>query len=92
MYLQHRRTFHGDTTDVFDRKAIGRTPVQVAPVVPSTLGPTPTPHSSMSNAAAVAMTSALNRAQPIAGKHLCLFSTLIVNLILISFSLDCSWL
>jgi len=67
-YRQHRWTLHGDTTDVFDRKAISRTLAQNVPVIPSTLGPTP--FSSVSNTAAMAMTSALNRTQPAAGQHL----------------------
>lgn len=64
-YRQYRQAFHGDTTDVFDRKAMSRTMAQTVPVIPSTLGPTP--FSSMSSAAALAMTSALNRTQPVAG-------------------------
>lgn len=64
-YRQYRRTFHGDTTDVFDRKAVGQTVVRTMPLVPCTLGPTP--FSSMSNAAAMAMATALNRTQPVAG-------------------------
>jgi len=68
VYRQYRRSFLGDTTDAFDRKAVGRTVVQTVPFVPSTLGPTP--FSSMSSAAAMAMASALNRTQPVAGWHL----------------------
>jgi len=72
VYRQYRRTFHGDSTDVFDRRAISRPVVQAVPVVPSTLGPTP--FSTVSNAAAMAMATALNRTQPVAGLHLCIFS------------------
>jgi len=62
---------------VFDRKAMSRTMAQTVPVIPSTLGPTP--FSSMSSAAALAMTSALNRTQPVAGWYLSVFCTLIEN-------------
>jgi len=65
LYRQYRRTFYGDTTDVFGRKAVGQTVVQTMPSVPYTLGPTP--FSSMSNAAAMAMATALNCTQPVAG-------------------------
>jgi len=61
-YRQYRRTFHGDVADMFDRRALGRAVVHT---VPYTLGPTP--FSSMSNAATVAMATALNRTQPVAG-------------------------
>lgn len=68
MYRQHRRAYHGDTTDMFDRRAVSRPAAQAAPVVPSTLGPTP--FSTVSNAAAMAMATALYRTQPVAGQHL----------------------
>lgn len=71
-YRQHRRTVHGDVTDVFAHKAVNRTVSQIAPVVPSTLGPTP--FSSVSNATAMAMASALSRTQPGAGQCLWMFS------------------
>ena len=67
MYRQYRRAVHGDTTDAFDRRAGSRTVPQTVPVVPCTLGPTP--FSSISGTAAMAMASALSRTQPVAGWH-----------------------
>jgi len=76
-YRQYRRTYYGDTTDVFGRKTVSQTVVQTVPVVPSTLGPTP--FSTMSNSAALAMASALNHTQPVAGWRLAviIFSTVV---------------
>ena len=76
MYRQYRWTFHGDTTDVFDRRAVCRPVVQPVPVVPSTLGPTP--FSTVSNVAAMAMATALNRTQTVAGWHLFIFSAVYI--------------
>ena len=62
-FLNYRKVFHGDTTDIFQkcRKAEERTGSRV---VVTTVGPTP--FTGMSNAAAVAMANALNRMQPTA--------------------------
>ncbi len=62
-YLNYRRVYHGDTTDVFEKRKrmterLGYSVVAIA----TTVGPTP--FTGLSNAAAVAMASALNRAEP----------------------------
>jgi len=71
-YRQHRRIHHSDTTDMFDRRAVSRTTAQTMPAVATTLGPTPF-CSPMSDSAVVAMVSALNRTQPIAGHLLVVY-------------------
>ena len=66
-YLNYRKVFYGDTTDVFERRknALDKVNRVVATTV-TTVGPTP--FSSMSNAAAAAMVSALHRRQEPAGR------------------------
>jgi nucleoporin p58/p45 len=65
-YLSYRRTFHGDTTNVFDcHSSTQGTLLKNYPNIPSTVGPTP--FSYMSNSAAVAMAAALNRTQHTTG-------------------------
>ena len=64
--MNYRKVFHGDSTDVFEkrRKAEEKTKSKLGT---KTVGPTP--FSGMSNAAAVAMAAALNRGQQPAGKN-----------------------
>ena len=63
-YLNYRKVFHGDTSNIFEkrRKVEEKTG---SSVVTTTVGPTP--FTGMSNAAAVAMATALNRTQQPAG-------------------------
>lgn len=65
-YLTFRRTILGDTADIFSRRnqitAINKSPgSRTTTNISTTVGPTP--FTSMSNAAAVAMASAVNRTQ-----------------------------
>ena len=60
-YLNYRKVFHADTTDIFEKRRKAAEKAKEGSVVATTVGPTP--FSGMSNAAAVAMATALNRAQ-----------------------------
>ena len=66
-YLNYRKAFYGDTTDVFERRKNALAKVdRVAATTVTTV--CPTPFSSMSNAAAATMVSALHRRQEPAGR------------------------
>ena len=60
LYLNYRKVFMGDATDIFEKRKVveKKTGANVA----VTVGPSP--FSGMTNAAAIAMASALNRPQP----------------------------
>lgn len=62
-YLNYRKVFHGDTVDIFEKrkKIQSKTRDQGRTVINNTVGPTP--FTGMSNMAAVAMASALNKTQ-----------------------------
>ncbi|XP_046555733.1 nucleoporin p58/p45-like isoform X2 [Haliotis rubra] len=63
-YLNYRKIFHGDTKNIFEKQQ--KAPVTVPPA--RTLDPAgPTPFTGMTNAAAAAMASVLNRSQQPAG-------------------------
>ncbi|XP_046359771.2 nucleoporin p58/p45-like isoform X2 [Haliotis rufescens] len=63
-YLNYRKIFHGDTKNIFEKQQ--KAPVSITPA--RTLDPAgPTPFTGMTNAAAAAMASVLNRSQQPAG-------------------------
>ena len=64
-YLNYRKVFHGDTTDVFEKRR-KMEEMSRSKSVTDKIGPTP--FSGMSNAAALAMTAALNRGQQHTGR------------------------
>ncbi len=64
-YLNYRKVFHGETFDVFERRRKASEKSREVKRVPTSTGPTP--FSGMSNAAAIAMASALTRTQPTQG-------------------------
>ena len=64
-YLSYRRVFHGDNTDVFEKRRRAKQATGSSVVV--TVGPTP--FTNLSNPAAVAMASARSRTQPTAGMY-----------------------
>ena len=61
-YLNYRKVFHADTTDVFER----RRRCQTTPAGGAT---GPSPFSGMSNAAAIAMVAAMNKTQTLAARQ-----------------------
>lgn len=68
-YMNYRKVFLGNTVDIFEKRrkaaAVQSGGVVKSGMPPSTLGPTP--FTGMSNAAATAMASAINRTQQPAG-------------------------